>query len=198
MRVPSNAFSAPIAGGIAIALVLAAGWAWVPEPCLNRSVADTPGRGDDTLAATDGTCFTDGTPDGTPSAVAFGVTHRLEVCPTTLGDVANSQDAPSEEGEELRVSCVTVDPERDAGEVLGDCVSRVPGVVGVTGPREEIDKAIRAFHVCAKKVPLEDGGYTMDHSAFGLLFDDQGRLDEPVGYREDPERVMAKIRDLFG
>ena len=82
--------------------------------------------------------------------------------------------------------------------MLGDYVSWVPGVVGVTGARAESDKAIEAFRTYAKKVPLENGGYTMDHSAFVLLFDADGRLEAPIGYREDPERAIAKLRELLG
>lgn len=198
MRVTSRTALAAIASGLAGVLLLAGLWVWVLEPRLNRSVGDTLGQGDYTLAATDGTTFTEETLKGAPSAVFFGFTHCPDVCPTTLGDVAVWQEALAEEGEELRVFFVTVDPERDTREVLGDYVSWVPGAVGVTGSREEIDKAIRSFRVYAQKVPLEGGGYTMDHSAFVLLFDEDGRLDEPIGYREDPERVMAKIRALLG
>ncbi|PZX16922.1 protein SCO1/2 [Palleronia aestuarii] len=198
MRLTPKTISAAIGGGLTIALVLAAGWVWVLEPRMNRSVADALGRGDYTLVATDGTTFTEDTLNGAPSAVFFGFTHCPEVCPTTLGDVAGWQDALAEDGEELRVFFVTVDPERDTEKVLGDYVSWVPGVVGVTGSRDEIDKAIRSFRVYAQKVPIEGGGYTMDHSAFVLLFDADGRLDEPISYGEDPARAMAKIRDLFG
>ena len=71
-----------------------------------------------------------------------------------------------------------------------------PGVIGVSGDPAEIDKAIRAFRVFTRKIPLDDGDYTMDHSAFVLLFDAKGRFDQPISYREDTDRAMAKIRRL--
>jgi protein SCO1/2 len=183
------------------ALALVAGltvlWMRVIEPRLSAGAADTLGRGDYALSATDGTTFTQRTLKGTPSAVFFGFTHCPEVCPTTLGDVAQWQEALAKNGKQLRVYFVTVDPERDTAQVLGDYVSWVPGVVGVTGSREEIDKAILAIRIIAQRVPLAGGGYTMDHSASVLLFDDKGKLFEPIGYQEGYDRAIAKLNRLF-
>lgn len=103
----------------------------------------------------------------------------------------------AKDGQSLRVFFVTVDPERDTAETLGDYVSWVPGVIGVSGSPEEVEKAIRAFRIYARKVPLDDGGYTMDHSASVLLFDKEGRLFEPIGYQEDYTRAVAKIRRML-
>ncbi|MCO4842875.1 MAG: SCO family protein [Yoonia sp.] len=184
--------------GVASVAVAVTLWANVIQPSFTSTIADKMGRGDYALTATDGTIFTQDTLKGSPSAVFFGFTHCPEVCPTTLGDVATWQDVLKEEdGKELRVFFVTVDPERDTAEMLGDYVSWVPGVVGVTGSVEEVDKAIKSFLIYARKVPLEDGGYTMDHSASVLLFDDKGRLFEPIGYQEGDVRALDKIRRLF-
>ena len=179
-----------------LGLVLAAGWFFV-LPGMERSIAGDFGRGDYVLAATDGTVFTEKTLAGSPSAVFFGFTHCPEVCPTTLSDIAQWQEQLGNAGP-IRVFFVTVDPARDTADLLADYVGWVPGVTGVTGSQEEIDKAIRAFRVYARKVPLSGGGYTMDHSANILLFDAKGRLFEPIGYQEDYDRVMAKLRRLLG
>ena len=190
--------------GLQIALIaiivlnlLVATWFFWLSPRLQGSVADTLGHGTYQLAATDGSIFTEKTLSGGPSAVFFGFTHCPEVCPTTLGDVMTWQQALGEAGDDLRVYFVTVDPERDTAEVLGNYVSWAPGVTGVTGPREEIDKAIKAFRIYAQKVPLDGDGYTMDHSASILLFDDSGRFFEPIGYGEDPDRALAKLKRLL-
>ncbi len=59
------------------------------------------------------------------------------------------------------------------------------------------DSAIsKAFRVFTRKIPLEGGDYTMDHSAFVLLFDEKGRFDQPISYGEDTDRAMTKIRRL--
>ena len=169
----------------------------VIAPRLKVSVADTIGPGDYALPMTDGGTFTEDTLKGSPSAVFFGFTHCPEVCPTTLGDVATWQEQLAEDGDQLRVFFVTVDPERDTAPILKEYVSWAPGVTGVTGTPEEVNEAIKAFRIYARKVPLEGGDYTMDHSASVLLFDRNGRLFEPVGYQEDTERVMDKLHRLF-
>jgi len=190
--------TAIMAWGLVALALIALFWVLVLEPRLNESVADTLGRGDYELATTEGGQFTEKSLRGEPSAVFFGFAHCPEVCPTTLGDIGVWQDVLREEGKgPLRTFFVTVDPERDTLEMLGDYVSWVPGVTGVSGSPGEIEKAIEAFRIYSRKVPLEGGGYTMDHSALVLLFDDQGRFFEPVRYQEDLERAMSKIRRLL-
>lgn len=164
---------------------------------VKEQVADTLGRGDYQLTTTDGTPFTQASLKGQPSAVFFGFTHCPDVCPTTLADISGWQDTLAKDGETLRVFFVTVDPERDTAPLLAAYVGWVPGVTGVTGTPEEVAKAVKAFRTYAKKVPLEGGGYTMDHSANVLLFDRNGRLFEPIGYQEDTTRVIEKIRRLL-
>lgn len=188
-----------IAAWAGLSLVaLAALWIVVLEPRLNRTVADTLGQGDYALVTTDGGTFTEDTLDGAASAVFFGFTHCPDVCPTTLGDIGTWQEMLAEEGAgPIRAYFVTVDPERDTPEMLRDYVSWADGVTGVSGSREEIDKAIRAFRIFAQKVPLDDGGYTMDHSAMVLLFDDDGRFFQPISYQEDPAMAVEKIRRLL-
>ena len=167
---------------------------WV-QPMFEKSVALTIGPGDYNLTTTTGEPFTEDTLRGKPSAVFFGFTHCPEVCPTTLGDIATWQEELGE-GNQLRVYFVTVDPERDTIDQLREYVSWAPGVVGVSGTPEEIAKAIAAFRIFARKVPLDNGGYTMDHSANVLLFDKNGQLFEPIGYQEGFDRAVAKIRRL--
>lgn len=194
---PSRTIRILIAGIALLALLFTAGW-FLLLPRLTQTIADTLGRGDYRLTATDGSTFTEDSLTGTPSAVFFGYTHCPDVCPTTLGDVATWQEELAKDGEQLRVFFVTVDPERDTPEVLGDYVSWAPGVVGVTGSREETDKAIRAFRIYAAKGEVDAGGsYFMDHTATVLLFDRKGRLFEPIGYQEGFDRAIAKLKRLM-
>ena len=187
-----------VLAGLAAAALLGGLWVKVLQPAMTETIADKIGRGDYALTATDGTIFTEDTLKGEPSAVFFGFTHCPEVCPTTLGDVATWNTVLEEEiGKQLRVFFVTVDPERDTAEVLGDYVSWVPGVTGVTGSPDAVAEAIKAFVIYARKVPIESGGYTMDHSASVLLFDDKGQFFEPIGYQEGEDRAMDKIRRLL-
>ena len=188
-------------GLVVIALAVLA-WFTLIQPRLQaQNAAFGPmdlGHGEYALQTTDGAAFTEDTLKGQPSAVFFGFTHCPDVCPTTLGDILSWQEQLGEGGKDLRVYFVTVDPERDTPEVLGDYVSWVPGVQGVTGSVEETQKALKAFRIFARKVPSEDGeSYSMDHSAMVLLFDAQGNFSGLIGYQEAPEKALATLNRLL-
>lgn len=186
-----------VAGGLAILALFAALWVVMIIPKMNRTAADSLGMGDYALLTTDRTPFTEDSLKGAPSAVFFGFTHCPEVCPTTLGDIAGWQAELSDQGKVLRTYFVTVDPERDTIDMMQEYVSWVPGVVGVSGPEEEVKKAITSFRVYAQKVPLKNGGYTMDHSAFVMLFDKKGRFVQTISYGEQFDSAMKKIDALL-
>jgi len=183
---------------VALAMI---GVAWVQflSPRLEQTITDTLGRGDYALTGTDGSTFTQDTLRGEPTAIFFGFTHCPEVCPTTLGDIATWQYelTGSDTETAFRAFFVTIDPERDTVDVLDDYVSWAPGVVGLTGSRAEIDKAIKAFAIYARRVPGNEENYNMDHTASVLLFDEDGSLFEPIGYGEGVDRAVAKIKRML-
>ncbi|MEO0356823.1 MAG: SCO family protein [Pseudomonadota bacterium] len=183
----------------ALALVALGAFAWVNfiSPRLDQSLADQLGQGDYALVTTGGDPFTERTLRQRPSAVFFGFTHCPEICPTTLADMSFVQEEMGLSPQDLAIYFITVDPERDTPAVLKDYVEWVPGAQGVTGSPEDVQKAVSAFRAYSRRVPLDDGDYTMDHSAYVMLFDDRGRFFEPIGYQEDFDRTMDKIRRLL-
>ena len=184
--------------GLVLITGLGATWALMPGPApetlvTEAQVTDTLGQGDYRLETTTGAPFTQDSLTGQPSLVFFGFTHCPDVCPTTLGDIMGWQEDLGPLAEGLKVWFLTVDPERDSAEVLRDYVSWLPGAVGVTGEAAEVQKALSAFRIYARKVPLGDS-YSMDHSAYVMLFDAQGRYNQIFNYQEDPAQVTAKLR----
>lgn len=183
--------------GAAVAAALATAWFLVLAPRFAGGMQATLGRGDYHLATTDGGSFSEASLKGQPSAVFFGFTHCPEVCPTTLGDVGVWEEELGADAGKLRFWFVTVDPERDTVDLLRDYVSWTPGVTGAAGAPDEVAKAIEAFKVYARRVPLKDGSYTMDHSTFIMLFDRDGRFDQVIAYQEPTESAVAKLRQLI-
>lgn len=181
-----------------VAINLAAlAWVGVISPRMNASVIDTLGQGDYQLETTSGEKFTQATLANGPTAVFFGFTHCPDVCPTTLGDILTWQEElPA--AKNMNVFFVTVDPERDTSRILTEYVGWVDGVEGVTGSREELDKALEAFRIYAARVPLEDGEYTMDHSASVLLFDAKGHYTDRIRYQEELASAVAKLKTALG
>ncbi len=183
--------------GLVAINVAALAWVGIISPRMNATVLDTLGRGDYVLETTSGAPFTEATLDEGPTAVFFGFTHCPDVCPTTLGDMLTWQEeVPA--AKDLKIYFVTVDPARDTAEILGEYVGWVEGVEGVTGSQEELDKALEAFRIYAARVPLDDGDYTMDHSASVLLFDVNGRYSDRIRYQEDLPSAKAKLMAALG
>ncbi|MDJ0637439.1 MAG: SCO family protein [Paracoccaceae bacterium] len=177
-----------------VAINLAAlAWVGIISPRLSATVLETLGRGDYALQTTSGEAFTEASLQGTPTAVFFGFTHCPDVCPTTLGDILTWQEE-FPDAADMNIYFVTVDPARDTADILGEYVGWVDGVQGVTGTQEEVNKALKAFRIYAAKVPLDDGDYTMDHSASVLLFDDQGRYTGRIMYQEDIDSAVEKLK----
>jgi protein SCO1/2 len=95
----------------------------------------------------------------------------------------------------VRALFVTVDPERDTPAVMKDYLSSFdPRVSGATGDEAAIAAAEKSYRVYAKKVPLDGGGYTMDHTAIVYLMDKDGRFVAPFNMKRRPEEAAADLK----
>ncbi|WP_151718436.1 SCO family protein [Gemmobacter serpentinus] len=183
-----------IAGLAMLAMGLAGLGFWAMGPEARQAlIPEEVGQGAYMLQSTAGQDFTEDSLKGQPSLVFFGFTHCPDVCPTTLGDIALWQDMLGDRAAALRVFFITVDPARDTAARLADYTGWLTGVQGVTGSQAETDRAITAFRAFARKVPMEGGDYTMDHSASVLVFDARGRFTGTIPYQSAPEVAVAKI-----
>ncbi|MBU1304387.1 MAG: SCO family protein [Alphaproteobacteria bacterium] len=135
---------------------------------------------------------------GHPSALFFGFTHCPEVCPTTMAEMASWFATLGDDGKALQAYFVSIDPERDTPQILGDYVSWVSDrITGITGTPEEIAKIAKTWGIYYQRVPLDDGGYTMDHTASVFLLDAKGDFQGTIAYREDQATAVAKLRNLL-
>ena len=151
------------------------------------------------LVDQDGKPVTEAAFRGHPSAVFFGFTHCPEVCPTTLFEMDGWLKELGPAGEDVRAYFVSVDPERDTPEVLKAYVGNVSDrITGLTGEPEAVAGMAKGFNVLARKVPLETGGYTMDHTATVYLLDKGGQFTGTIAYQEAKEQALTKIRRLIG
>jgi protein SCO1/2 len=142
-----------------------------------------------------GNPITDADIKGRPFLVFFGYTHCPDVCPTTLFDVSEVMRALGKDADRAGALFITVDPERDTPAVMKDYLSSFdPHLRGATGDRAAIDSAENAYRVYAKKVPTENGDYTMDHTALVYLMDKQGRFVAPFSLKRRPEDAAADLR----
>ena len=144
-----------------------------------------------------GAPITEAALDGSPVALFFGFTHCPEVCPTTLYEMTSWLDALGPDGDKIKAFFVTIDPERDTPEILGDYLSSFEDrITGITGDKAAIDELAKAWRVYHKKIPLDDGDYTMDHTASIFLVKPNGDLQGTIAFGESGESASAKLRRL--
>lgn len=134
---------------------------------------------------------------GKPSAVFFGFTHCPEVCPTTLFELDAWLDELGDRTRDVQAFFVSVDPERDTPEVMKTYISNFSDrIVGITGAPDKVAAMLKDFAIYARRVELEGGDYTMDHTASILLLDRSGDLFGTIAYGENPETARQKLLRL--
>ena len=142
-----------------------------------------------------GTTVTDKSLQGRPSLIFFGFTHCPDVCPTSLFEISEVLRAMGKDADRVNAYFVSVDPERDSKEAMKDYLSSFdPHLKGLTGDPEAIAKMLTAYRVYAKKVPLKDGDYTMDHTALTYLMDRDGKFVAPFNLNRTPEEAAADLK----
>lgn len=131
---------------------------------------------------------------GAPHLVFFGFTHCPDVCPTKLFEISEVFRALGERGKNVKALFITVDPERDTPEAMRAYVASFdPRIVGLTGSQQAIDNVVRAYRAYAKKVPLKEGGYTMEHTALVYLMDKNGRFAGSLNLERPPEQAAQDL-----
>ena len=182
----------------ALGVTLFAGWWQVDGPGRTESLGKLPqalSSMDFRLTDHEGLPVGPTTLIGRASLVFFGFTYCPDVCLTTLADISGWLEAIGEEAERLNVVFITVDPARDTLEMMSEYVGYFdPAIRGWTGPEDQIARAAEAFRITYKKVPVEGGDYTMDHTASVFLFDTAGRFANTIDYHEPREVAVPKIR----
>ena len=147
------------------------------------------------LTDQNGRTVTDEDFKGHPFLVFFGYTHCPDICPTTLFEISEMLRALGPDADRARALFITVDPERDTAAVMKDYLSNFdPHVEGLTGDPAQIAAGAKAYRAYYKKVPLDDGSYTMDHMAVIYLMDKDGRFVSTFSLKRTTEAAAADLR----
>ncbi|SCY46294.1 SCO family protein [Paracoccus tibetensis] len=132
---------------------------------------------------------------GQTSLVFFGFTWCPDVCPMTLLNISDWLEELGPDADGLAVHLVSVDPERDTPEVLADYLSNFdPRISGLTGYPDEVARAAEDFNATYRRVPRDDGDYTVDHTAGVMVFGPDGRLSSIIDLHDAPKFAVPKIR----
>jgi protein SCO1/2 len=131
--------------------------------------------------------------------VFFGYTQCPDVCPTTLGEMAQVKKLLGPQGDKLQVLFVTVDPERDTTQVLKAYMANFdPSFLALRGTPEELAAVAKDYKVYYKKsAGKTPTSYSMDHSAASYVYDTQGRLRLYTRYGSGAQALASDIQMLL-
>ena len=161
------------------------------------------------LRQSDGTQLADGELKGHWTLVFIGFTQCPDICPMTLTHLAQAQRQWEALPEAIRprVLFVSVDPERDTPERLGDYAHAFHrDTLAATADVPTLEALTRSLSMVFARVPLDDaapeGAYTIDHSASLAVLDPQGRMAGVVSGRvlnaetPQPEAIASDLARL--
>jgi protein SCO1/2 len=182
-----GAFSASLVVGLLLML-------WVTGGLKNVAAPAAIG-GPFQLTDQSGQTVTEKSLQGHPTLIFFGFTHCPDVCPTSLFEISEVLKALGKDADRVNAYFISVDPERDTKEAMKDYLSSFdPHLIGLTGTPDQVAKVISDYRVYARKVPLKDGDYTMDHTALIYLMDRDGRFVSPFNLKRTPEQAAADLK----
>jgi protein SCO1/2 len=157
------------------------------------------------LQQSDGTQLVPGELHGHWTLVFLGFTHCPDVCPTTLAELAQAQKQwePLPEARRPRVLFVSVDPERDSPDRIGEYAAFFHrDTLAATADIPSLEAFARSLSLVFMKVPGPEGApedsYTIDHSAALAVLDPEGRMAGVVQGPLEPAAIAADLAALTG
>ncbi|MFY0308433.1 SCO family protein [Leisingera sp. D0M16] len=105
-----------------------------------------------------------------PSIVYFGYTFCPDVCPMDSARNADAVDVLAERGISVTPVFISIDPDRDTPEAVGDFAANLhEKMIGLTGSLEQVKAASKAYKTYFKKNEGDEDYYLVDHSTFSYL-----------------------------
>ncbi|MGW8144708.1 MAG: SCO family protein [Anaerolineales bacterium] len=128
----------------------------------------------------------------------FGYTSCPDVCPVTLSDFSKIHSSLGDQVDEVSFVFVTVDPGRDTPERMKKYLTNFdPGIIGLTGTREELTPVWADYGVYeAKQEQESDGNYLVDHSSRIYVIDPDGNLLLTYLFGTDDKLITEDVRHL--
>jgi protein SCO1/2 len=105
-----------------------------------------------------------------PSILYFGYTFCPDVCPLDNSRNAQAVEMLEAEGHMVQPVFISIDPNRDTPEVVGEFASFFhERMIGLTGSEEQVRAASRAYRTFYAAQDTDDEFYLVDHSTFSYL-----------------------------
>ncbi|HEY1721525.1 MAG TPA: SCO family protein [Magnetospirillaceae bacterium] len=149
--------------------------------------------------ASDGAKVTANDYRGQAVALYFGYTNCPDLCPMTLGNLAQALTRLGPLASRVTVLFVTVDPARDDIAALRSYTSNfAPQIDGLRGTPDELVALTRRYRVAFTAKPkTTEGDYDVSHSSAVFVFDRMGQARMVITSTSDIGAVAGGLRKLI-
>ena len=132
--------------------------------------------------------------------IYFGYTYCPDVCPLTLSVAATAIDGLGDRGDDVQLFMVTLDPERDGLEELGEYVRHFnPDFQGISGAMDDLTDVAALYGVFhEQQAPDENGFYLVDHTATLLGVGPEGTLDVVWSPNVASDDLRRDLEEMLG
>ena len=136
---------------------------------------------------------------GKITLIFFGYTTCPDVCPATLSEMKQVRQRLGADADRVSFVFVTVDPERDTPERMGQYVTTFdPAIRGLTGSEAELEPVWKTFGVYRAKQEVNSAvGYLVDHTSRVYLVDQQGNLAVTYAFGTPIDDLVLDLRHLL-
>jgi len=125
----------------------------------------------------------------------FGFTNCPDICPDYVEKIVDfvGQCDANKAMPSIQPIVITVDPDRDTAEALKDYLAEFsPKLLGMTGSKDDINKATRAYRVYYSMGPKdEDNDYIVDHSIISYLVNPKGEFVDYFGQNKTADEMFS-------
>lgn len=154
------------------------------------------------LQAADNKTFTEANLKGKTVLMFFGYASCPDICPTTMAQLSEIVNILGDDGKDVRIVFVSVDPHRDTPDILQAYVNAFnPNAIGLTGNARTIAQLAKRYRIAYQiekpKPGDRDDIYNVTHSQGVYVFDKRGKARLLASDSEDTQAFAQDVRKLI-
>lgn len=161
------------------------------------AIGETAIGGKFTLIDQNGNEFKSSDLEGKWALIYFGFTHCPDVCPDELEKIVKAVEliSANKKADPIQPVFISVDPERDTVAAVREYIREFsPKFIGLTGTKEQIEVATKAYRVYYSSGPRDAvNDYIVDHTIITYLIDPEGNLVDYYGQTKTAEDVKEGV-----